>query len=155
MVMMEIWKWHQEVFFSHLIKVWEGQSKEVEVLKTSKQGAEKGTEPGKHNPEKWYCLYKRFLQEWWGKRMEKNEKDQPTNSHLRARNCRVKKTNAGTKIKKKTKTENTKTMITCGWELVACPHKQWSGLGSPLCLIAGRSAPETPRLTIGIFLNSI
>ena len=50
---------------------------------------------------------------------EKNEKDQPTNSHLRARNCRVKKTTAGTKIKKKTKT-----MITCGFELVACFHKK-------------------------------
>ena len=37
---------------SHLLKVWEGQSKEVDVLKASKQGAEKGAEPSKHNPEK-------------------------------------------------------------------------------------------------------
>ena len=35
-----------------LLKVWEGQSKEVDVVKTSKKGAEKGAEPAKHNPEK-------------------------------------------------------------------------------------------------------
>ena len=37
---------------SHLLEVWERQSKEVDVVKTSKQGAEKGAEPAKHNPEK-------------------------------------------------------------------------------------------------------
>ena len=38
---------------SHLLKVWEGQSKEVNVVKPSKQGAEKGAEPAEYNPEKW------------------------------------------------------------------------------------------------------
>ena len=37
---------------SHLLKVWEGQSKEVDVFKPSKQGAQKWAEPGKHNPKK-------------------------------------------------------------------------------------------------------